>query len=60
MQHKHCFTSVYRTLTNIMQNNHVFKEISIVFNEDFAQILFVIKRNNREAIVNVNIQQCFL
>jgi hypothetical protein len=59
MQHKHCFTFVYRTFTNLLQNEHIFDEISMILNDDFAQILFVVSRDNREAIVDANIQQCF-
>lgn len=60
MQHKHCFTSVHRTLTNVMQNDFIFGGILVVLGGDFAQILPVVKRDNREAIVNANIQQSFL
>jgi hypothetical protein len=59
MQHKHCFTFVLRTFTNLLQNEHIFDEIFMILNDDFAQILFVVSRDNREAIVNANIQQCF-
>jgi hypothetical protein len=31
----------------------------MILNDDFAQILLVVSRDNREAIVNANIQQCF-
>jgi hypothetical protein len=37
-----------------------FDDIFMILNDDFAQILFVMSRDNRETIVNVNIQQCFL
>ncbi len=59
MQHKHCFTFVHRTFTNLLQNKHIFDEIFMILNDDFAQILFVVSRDNREAIVDANIQQCF-
>jgi hypothetical protein len=32
----------------------------MILSDDFAQILFVVSRDNREAIVDANIQQCFL
>jgi hypothetical protein len=60
MQHKHCFTFVHRTFTNLLQNEHIFDEIFMILSDDFAQILLVVSRNNREAIVDANIQQCFL
>ncbi len=60
MQHKHCFTFVHRTFTNLLQNEHTFDEIFMILSDDFAQILFVVSRDNREAIVDANIQQCFL
>ncbi len=60
MQHKHCFTFVHRTFTNLLQNEHIFNDIFMILSDDFAQILFVMSHDNREAIVDVNIQQCFL
>ena len=47
MQNKHCFTIVYRTFTNLMQNNDIFDDISIIFENDFAQIFSMIKRKIR-------------
>jgi hypothetical protein len=32
----------------------------MTLSDDFAQILFVVSRDNREAIVDANIQQRFL
>ena len=43
-----------------MQNNHLFNEISIVFEDDFAQILFVMKNDSRLEIIDVNLQQSFI
>jgi hypothetical protein len=60
MQHKHCFTFVHRTFTNLLQNEHIFNDIFMILNDDFAQILLVMLRDNCETIVNANIQQCFL
>ncbi len=59
MQHKHCFTFVHRTFTNLLQNEHTFDEIFMILNDDFAQILLVLSRDNRETIVDAIIQQCF-
>jgi hypothetical protein len=36
MQHKYCFTSVHRTFTNLLNNDYVFDDISVVFESDFA------------------------
>lgn len=60
MQHKHCFTNVHHTFTNLMNNEYFFDEISIVLSDDFVQILFVVQRNIRDVIVETNIQRCFL
>ena len=60
MQNKHCFTIIHRTFTNLMQNNDIFDDISIIFENDFAQIFSMIKRKIRFQIVDANIQQCFL
>jgi hypothetical protein len=60
MQHKHYFTFVHRTFTNLLQNEHIFDDIFMILNDDFAQILLVMTRDNREMIINANIQQCFL
>lgn len=59
MQHKYCFTNVHRFFTNIMNNDFIFDNISIIFENDFDQILSIIKKNNRKIIVNVNIQRFF-
>ncbi len=59
IQHKHCFTFVHRTFTNLMQNEHIFDDIFMILSDDFVQILLVVSRDNRETIVNANIQQCF-
>jgi hypothetical protein len=59
MQYKHCFTFVHRTFTNLLQNEHTFDDIFMILSDDFVQILLVMSRDNRETIVNANIQQCF-
>ena len=43
MQNKHYFTTIYCTFTNLMQNNDIFDDISIIFESDFAQIFSMIK-----------------
>ena len=62
MQHKYCFEAVNRTLNDICHasNNNLFGYIPIVFGGDFAQILPVVPRGNRAAIVRACIQQSFL
>lgn len=55
MQHKHCFTNVHYTLTNLLNNNHIYKNISMIFENNFIQILSIIKKNNQKTIVNANI-----
>ncbi len=59
MQHKHCFTFVHYTFTNLMQNEHTFDDIFMILSDDFAQILLIMSRDNREEIVDANIQQYF-
>ena len=62
MQHKYCFEAVNRTLNDICHasDNDLFGNIPIVFGGDFAQILPVVPRGNRAAIVRACIQQSFL
>ena len=60
MQHKYCITIVHRIFSNFMQNNHLFDEILIVFENDFAQILSVMKNDSRFEIVDANLQQFFI
>jgi len=56
MQHKHNFTIVNASLCNILQFSDVFDEISAILDENFAQITFVISRENRSAQINVSIR----
>ena len=53
MQHKYCFEAVNRTLNDICHasDNDLFGNIPIVFGGDFAQIIPVVPRGNRAAIV---------
>jgi len=61
MQHKYCFEAVHCTLQNLLSiDNHVFDEISIIFDGNFAQILLMIQKGNQAMIVNACIQQSFL
>ena len=62
MQHKYCFDAVNRTLNDIRQQdeNALFGNIPIIFGGDFAQILPVVRRGNRAAIVNACLQRSLL
>ena len=60
MQHKHNFTIINASLCNILQFNDVFDEISAILDENFAQITFVISRENRSVQINVNIRNFWI
>ena len=45
MQYKFNLTAVNTTLYNIQQNESLFSDISVMFNDDFAQTLPVITYN---------------
>lgn len=62
MQHKYCFEAVNRTLNDIRNtsDNAVFGNIPVILGGDFAQILPVVPRGNRAAIVRACIQQSYL
>ena len=60
MQHKYCFHAVHRTFSDLLDEEGIFGGIPIVMGGDFAQILPVIPRGSRHAIVNANIQCSFL
>ncbi len=46
MQHKHNFTIINASLCDILQFSDVFDEISVILEENFAQITFVISWEN--------------
>jgi len=46
MQHKHNFIIINASLCNILQFSNVFNEISVILEENFAQITFVISWKN--------------
>ena len=62
MAHRHVFMSVERTIRDIMateksENNHIpFGNKSILFGGDSRQILPVVKKGNRSAIVKASIK----
>ncbi len=61
MQHKYCFKVVHCTLQNLLSmNDHLFDDIPVIFNDDFAQISPIVWKGNQAAIVNVCIQWSFL
>ena len=61
MQNKYCFETVHRTLQDLLSADEcVFGSIPTVLGGDFAQILPVVRRGNRAAIVQVCLQRSFL
>ena len=60
MQHKHNFTIINASLCNILQFSDVFDKISAILDENFAQITFVISRENRSAQINVSIRSFWI
>ena len=62
MQHKYYFEAVNRTLNDICSTSDdcLFGNIPIVLGGDFAQILPVVRRGNRGAIVEACLQWSFL
>ena len=61
MQHKYCFEVVHRTLCDVRdESNLLFDELLVVLSDDFAQILSMIIRDNRVAIVDACVQRFFL
>ncbi len=46
MQHKHNFMIINASLCNILQFSNVFDEISVILDENFAQITFMILQEN--------------
>jgi len=55
MQHKHNFIIINASLCDILQFSNVFDEISVILERNFAQITFVISRENQSAQINVSI-----
>ena len=62
IQHKYCFEALNRRLNDICgtTDDCFFGNISIVLGGDFAQILPVVRRRNRGAIVGACLQRSFL
>ena len=60
MQHKQYLIAVHRTFTDLLGNDDLFGGIPIVLGGDFAQILPVGPRGNRQAIVAAYIKNSFL
>lgn len=57
MQNKYDFKAVNALLKDIRECNQPFKDVSVILNGDFAQILSVMKRSNRTRTVAANLQQ---
>ena len=60
MQHRYCFEAVHRMLTDVRSDSSTFGGVPAVFGGDFAQILPVVRRGSRAAIVDACLQRSFL
>lgn len=61
MQHRYCFEAVHRMLTDVRSDHSsTFGGVPAVFGGDFAQILPVVRRGSRAAIVDACLQRSFL
>jgi ATP-dependent DNA helicase PIF1 len=60
MQNKYDFETVNRTLRDIRDCEKPFGGLSVILNDNFAQILPVVKRANRARTMAANLQQSFL
>jgi hypothetical protein len=56
MQNKYDFKAVDRTLRDIRDCEKSFGGLLIILNNDFAQILLMVKRANRARTVAANLQ----
>lgn len=56
MLHKHCFEALSRTLQDLCKNNLHFGGKTVMFTGDFRQILPVVPRGSRTAIVEASIK----
>ena len=60
IQHYYCFKAVYYILIDIYSNDSIFSRLPTILSGNFAQILPVIPRGNRAAIVGACLQWLFL
>ena len=67
MQHKHCFEITNKLFKNLRFDfnesakfRSLFDEVSIVFDENFAQILSVIEHDGRSDVVNACFQKFYI
>ena len=60
MQYYYYFKAVHRMLTDVRSNDSTFGGLPTILGGDFAQILPVVPRGNRAAIVGAYLQQLFL
>lgn len=58
--HRYVFEAVDRTLQDITQVDAPFGGITVLFGGDFRQVLPVVKRGNRAAIVNASLKRSYL
>ena len=60
MQHRYCFEAVHRMLTDVRSNDSTFGGLPTILGGDFAQILPVVPRGDRAAVVGACLQRSFL
>jgi ATP-dependent DNA helicase PIF1 len=60
MQHRYYFKAVHYMLTDVRSNDSTFSGLPTILGGDFAQILPVVPRGNRAAIVGACLQRSFL
>ncbi|UPX12183.1 uncharacterized protein EKO05_0002747 [Ascochyta rabiei] len=60
MQHRYCFEAVHRMLQDVRSSPALFGGLPVIASGDFAQILPVVRRGQRPAIVNACLQQSTL
>jgi hypothetical protein len=59
-QHRHCAEALDRTCHDILDNDHLFGGITVVFGGDFQQTLPVVKQGSRDQIVDASIQHSYI
>ena len=60
MQHRYCFEAVHRMLQDVRNSTALFGGLPVIASGDFAQILPVVRRGQRPAIVDACLQQSTL
>jgi hypothetical protein len=57
MQHRYCFEAVHRMLQDVRSSTALFGGLPLIAGGDFAQILPVVRRGQRAAVVDACLQQ---